>query len=98
MDRQLREAPRGRFGDRLRDPSASATTRPRSASAPADLIDVMRALHDDPQLGFEILADLAGVDTGDHMQVVYHLWSAQTPDWLRVVADGMPRETRASPR
>ena len=26
------------------------------------------------------------------MQVVYHLWSALTPDWLRVIADGLPRE------
>ena len=26
------------------------------------------------------------------MQVVYHLWSATTPDWLRVIADGMPRD------
>ena len=29
------------------------------------------------------------MDTGDHMQVVYHLWSETTPDWLRVIADGM---------
>jgi NADH:ubiquinone oxidoreductase subunit C len=26
------------------------------------------------------------------MQAVYHLWSAKTPDWLRVIADGMPRD------
>jgi len=26
------------------------------------------------------------------MQVVYHLWSGTTPDWLRVIADGMPRD------
>ena len=26
------------------------------------------------------------------MQVVYHLWSAKTPDWLRVIADGLPRD------
>ena len=37
--------------------------------------DVLRALHDEPEFGFEFLADLAGVDTGDVMQVVYHLWS-----------------------
>src|SRR5918992_276962 len=26
------------------------------------------------------------------MQVVYHLWSTSTPDWLRVIADGLPRD------
>ena len=60
--------------------------------APASLTYVMAALHDEPDLDFALLPDLAGVDTGSHMQVVYHLWSATTPDWLRVIADGMPRE------
>ena len=45
----------------------------------------------------EMLADLAGVDTGDHMQVVYHLWSETTTDWLRVVADGLPRDDPRTP-
>ena len=36
--------------------------------------------------------DLCGVDTGSVMQTVYHLWSDTTPDWLRVVADGLSRE------
>ena len=33
----------------------------------------MRTLHDDEQFEFELLADLAGVDTGTEMWVVYHL-------------------------
>ena len=57
-----------------------------------DVTDVMRALHDDEQFEFELLADLAGVDTGTEMWVVYHLWSPRTPDWLRVVAAGLSRE------
>ena len=44
-----------------------------------------------PEFGFEFLSDLAGVDTGAAMQVVYHLWSPTTPDWLRVIADGLSR-------
>ena len=52
----------------------------------------MTVLHDDPAFRFELLADLAGVDTGTAMQVVYHLWSPLSPDWLRVIADGLPRE------
>jgi NADH:ubiquinone oxidoreductase subunit C len=52
----------------------------------------MRALHDEPEFRFEVLADLCGVDTGRKMQVVYHLWSTTTPDWLRVIADDLSRE------
>ncbi len=60
--------------------------------APGSVTDVMTALHDDPEFGFEVLADLCGVDTGKVMQVVYHLWSRRTPDWLRVIADGLDRD------
>jgi NADH-quinone oxidoreductase subunit C len=54
--------------------------------------DVLRMLRDDSAFQFEILADLAGVDTGTHLQVVYHLWSPLTPDWLRVIVDGLDRD------
>jgi NADH-quinone oxidoreductase subunit C len=56
------------------------------------VVDTLRTLHDDPAFRFEILADLAGVDTGTEMQVVYHLWSGLTPDWLRVIVAGLDRE------
>ena len=26
------------------------------------------------------------------LQVVYHLWSPLSPDWLRVICDGLPRD------
>lgn len=57
-----------------------------------DVSEVMRTLHDDEQFEFELLSDLAGVDTGSEMWVVYHLWSARSPDWLRVIAAGLPRD------
>lgn len=60
--------------------------------SPANLSQLMVALHDDPSLRFEVLADLGGVDTGETMQVVYHLWSELTPDWLRVICEGLPRD------
>ena len=60
--------------------------------AAGSVVDVLRTLHDDPAFRFEILADLAGVDTGDSMQVVYHLWSRTTPDWLRVIVGGLDRD------
>jgi NADH:ubiquinone oxidoreductase subunit C len=31
------------------------------------------------------------------MQVVYHLWSETTPDWLRVIADGLSRDDPRAP-
>jgi NADH:ubiquinone oxidoreductase subunit C len=52
----------------------------------------MRRLHDEPDFGFELLADVCGVDTGAEMWVVYHLYSPRTPDWLRVICAGLPRE------
>ena len=92
MDRALRRRLEARFGDRLTGPLRQRHDQTEIRIRPADLPEVMRGLHDDPDLGFVVLADLAGVDTGDYMQVVYHLWSATTPDWLRVIADGMPRD------
>ncbi|MGZ3586537.1 MAG: NADH-quinone oxidoreductase subunit C [Candidatus Limnocylindrales bacterium] len=59
---------------------------------PGDVAETMRILHDDPTLRFEVLADLSGVDTGTSMEVVYHLWSATTPDWLRIIAADLPRD------
>ena len=92
MDRQLRPRLQARFGDRLTGPIRQRHDQTEIRIAPADVIEVLRELHDDPAFDFAVLADLAGVDTGTHMQVVYHLWSAATTDWLRVIADGMPRD------
>lgn len=52
----------------------------------------MAKLHDDEEFGFELLADICGVDTGTEMWVVYHLYSTRTPDWLRVICAGLSRE------
>lgn len=60
--------------------------------APASVPVVLRTLREDDDLRYELLADLCGVDTGLTMQVVYHLWSPLSSDWLRVIADGLSRE------
>ncbi len=65
--------------------------------SPTDVAQVMTLLHDDPDFRFLILSDLCGVDTGSVMQVVYHLWSDATPDWLRVIVDGLPRDDPRAP-
>jgi len=65
--------------------------------SPTNVAAVMTLLHDDPGFRFLILSDLCGVDTGSAMQVVYHLWSDSTPDWLRVIVDGLPRDDPRAP-
>lgn len=92
MDRALRTRLERGLADRLRGPVRQRHDETEIRIAPANLIDVMRILHDEPELEFVILADLSGVDTGDTMQVAYHLWSNKTPDWLRVVAEGLSRD------
>ena len=92
MDRALRRRLEARFGDRASGPIRQRHDETELRIHPADVTEVLTVLHDDPEFRFEYLADLAGVDTGDHMQVVYHLWSVTTPDWLRVIADSLPRD------
>jgi NADH-quinone oxidoreductase subunit C len=97
MDRALRRRLEARFGERLSGPVRQRHDQTEIRVLPADVPDVLRALHDEPDLRFTYLADLAGVDTGIVMQVVYHLWSDTTPDWLRVIADGIPRDDPRAP-
>jgi NADH-quinone oxidoreductase subunit C len=92
MDRQLRRRLEARLGDRLTGPIRQRHDETEIRIAAADVPDVFRTLHDHPDFRFQFLADLAGVDTGTYMQVVYHLWSETTSDWLRVIADGLSRD------
>jgi NADH-quinone oxidoreductase subunit C len=92
MDALLKRRLEGRFAERLTGPVRQRHDETEIRIAAGEVADVLRTLHDEPEYNFTFLADLAGVDTGSHMQVVYHLWSETTPDWLRVVADNLPRE------
>ena len=92
MDRAFKRRLEGRFAERLTGPVRQRHDETEIRIAAADVTDTLRTLHDDPAFGFEFLSDLAGVDTGTYMQVVYHLWSDTTSDWLRVIADGLSRE------
>lgn len=97
MDRGLRDRLQARFADVLDGPVRQRHDETEIRIAAGDVPVVMRALHDEPALQFQLLADLAGVDTGDHMQVVYHLWSTTSGDWLRVIADDLSREDPRCP-
>jgi NADH-quinone oxidoreductase subunit C len=92
MDRALKARLEARFGPVLRGPAGQRHDQTEIRIAAGDLVDVLRALHDEPDLGFVVLADLAGVDAGGEMQVVYHLWSPTSPDWLRVIVEGLSRD------
>jgi len=92
VDRQFKARLEGGFGNQLTGPVRQRHDETEIRIGPGDVPDVCRALHDEPAFGFILLADLAGVDTGDVMQVVYHLWSETSTDWLRIVADGLSRE------
>jgi NADH-quinone oxidoreductase subunit C len=92
VDRQFRARLEARFTDQLTGPIRQRHDETEMRIGPGDVVSVITALHDESAFRFQFLSDLAGVDTGQVMQVVYHLWSDTTPDWLRVVADGLSRD------
>jgi NADH-quinone oxidoreductase subunit C len=97
VDRAFRGRLERRFGETLTGPVRQRHDETEIRIAAGGVIDVLRALRDEADFDFRLLADLAGVDTGTRMQVVYHLWSATTPDWLRVIVDGLPRDDARVP-
>ena len=85
MDRAFKARLETRFGATLTGPVRQRHDETEMRIGAGDVVPVLTALHDEPDLHFEFLADLAGVDTGEVMQVVYHLWSPKSSDWLRVI-------------
>ena len=91
MDRALATALTERFGSTLLIPVRQRFDETEIRVSVADAIQTLRALHDEPEFSFEMLIDLCGVDTGEEMQVVYHLSSSRSGDWLRVIVPGIDR-------
>jgi len=91
MDRALATALTERFGSTLLTPVRQRFDETEIRVSVADAIETLRALHDETEFSFEMLIDLCGVDTGKEMQVVYHLSSSRTGDWLRVIVPGIDR-------
>jgi len=92
MDRALKARLETRFGDVLHGDVRQRHDQTEIRIGVGAVTDVLRALHDEPELQFVVLADLAGVDTGREMQVAFHLWSETTRDWLRVIVGGLSRD------
>src|SRR4051794_6139193 len=97
MDAALRRRLETRFAAQLSGPVVQRHDETEIRIGPGEVPDVCRALHDEPEFRFIVLADLAGVDTGTKMQVVYHLWGETSPDWLRIIADDLSREDPRCP-
>ena len=75
MDRAFKARLERRFGEALTGPVRQRHDETEIRIGAGDVVPVITALHDEPEFAFEFLADLCGVDTGEVMQVVYHLWS-----------------------
>jgi len=78
VDRRFKERLEVRFGEQLSGPIRQRNDETEMRIGPGDVIQVMTALHDEPELRFE-------------------LWSDSTPDWLRVIADGLSRDDPRAP-
>ncbi len=97
MDRDLARRLEARLGASIKGQIRQRLDQTELRIEPGSVPDVLRTLHDAVDLRFELLVDLAGVDTGKVMQVVYHLWSETTTDWLRVIAGGIQRDNPRIP-
>lgn len=84
-----------RFGDTARELWTDEDTVEVQVSG-EHVVEVLRTLKEDPDLGFAFLTDAAAVDygVGQRFEVVYHLYSDRHPAWLRI---RVPVE-RADPR
>lgn len=98
---------RQRFGDRIKADKVDApNTDPYIVVDPADLVEVCRFLRDEPQLNFQFLNCISGVDYLEpdakkaakagfdpHFEVVYHLSSFGAKEKFHrlVVKVSMPR-------
>ncbi len=97
MDRLLKTRLEAQLGSVIRGPVRQKRDETEIRIAPADLPDVLRTVHDAIDMRFELLADLAGVDTGETLQVVLHLWGERSSDWLRIIVEGLPRQNPRCP-
>jgi NADH-quinone oxidoreductase subunit C len=71
---ELKEYLQTHFGDKL-SPLDTGRYDPMYQVKRDDLLEVARALKEDENLQFDFLSNLAGVDTGEHLEVVYNLTS-----------------------
>ncbi len=86
-----------KFGDRARRYGALADEFAIEVAA-ADLLEVARALRDDPQLRFEMLIDLAGVDYLDYGRAEWRTFAATASGFSRGVNRAAPHTLAGNKR
>lgn len=81
-----------------RFPGAVLDAAPEAATIdPARLIEVCTHLRDDPELRFEFLSSLTGVDRLDSFEVVYHLESIRLNQMTTIKVTTLDRENPVVP-
>ncbi len=79
-----------KFGDRIAE-IVERKPDPWMVVVPGAIVEVCRALKDDPELAMDCLSNESGVDYKDHVEVVYHLFSYRHRH-LAVLKVKLPRE------
>jgi NADH-quinone oxidoreductase subunit C len=72
--RDIHERLKARFGDRILESNVEVLDPYVVVATPA-VAEVCAFLKDDPDLAFDFLMCLSGVDTKERLQVVYHIYS-----------------------
>jgi NADH-quinone oxidoreductase subunit C len=70
----IHESLKARFGEKILG-LVEQPVDPSIRVAPEAILDVCRALHDGPELQFDVLECLSGLDAGAELGVAYHLFS-----------------------
>lgn len=76
-----------RFGADLQDVRLQEPDTVVARCAAAALAGVARRLKDDPDIGYETLNFIAGVDQVKHLESVYHVYSWKTNTYLELHVD-----------
>jgi hypothetical protein len=86
LDAALRRRLQARFGERLIAPIAQRHDETEIRIGPGDVPDVLRALHDEPDFAFVVLADDAARSPGAgvrHMEQVHAPRNARAATMIR---------------
>ena len=92
MDRALKARLERRFGDSLTGPIRQRHDETEMRIGPGDVTQVITALHDEPEFDFEFWPTWPAWTRATSCRSCTTSGAATTPDWLRVIADGLPRE------
>ena len=94
--KDLFETLKGKFGDAVVELQSEGFRPAFVVVTPAGLPEVARTLRDDPEMRFDSLMSLSGVDYKDKFAVAYHLHSLEKKHAIGIKVF-LPRENPALP-